>query len=207
MTSKPWVDYYEALQLSPSADPETVERVFRLLAKRHHPDNSTSGDPDRFNELREAYEVLSDPASRAAYDASYEASRSEQWQIFDQSGAGDDRHHDQRLFHGILSLLYIARRRAPDNAGMAPSHLERLLGVPSEHLDFPLWYLKKRSYVEVLDNGLMAISVDGIDKLGSDELALPANRLLAEESMAAPPAGEEVAPRELAPIAQQAQVG
>jgi hypothetical protein len=148
--------------------------------------------------------VLSDPASRAAYDANYEAARGKQWQIFDQSGAGDDRHHDQRLFHGILSLLYIARRRDPDNAGMAPSHLERLLGVPSEHLDFPLWYLKKRNYVEVLDNGLMAISVDGIDKLGSEELALPANRLLAEESVAAPSPQRDEAPLELAPIPQEA---
>jgi len=207
MATKPWVDYYEALQLSPSADPETVERVFRLLAKRHHPDNSVSGDSDRFNALREAYEVLSDPASRAAYDATYEASRSKEWQIFDQSSASDDRHHDARLFHGILSLLYIARRRDPDNAGMAPSHLERLLGVPSEHLDFPLWYLKKRNYVEVLDNGLMAISVDGIDKLGSDELALPANRLLADESVAARTARDDQAPLELAPVPQEAHLG
>lgn len=205
MPSKAWVDHYEALQLSPAADPETVERVYRLLAKRFHPDNNVSGDADRFNEIRDAYEILSDPESRAAYDASYEQSRSEQWQIFDQGSAGGDRDDDQRLFHGILSLLYIARRRNPDNAGMAPSHLERLLGVPREHLDFPIWYLKKRNYLEILDNGLMAISVEGIDKLGSGELSLPANRLLSAESVSASRPDEEV--RTPAAIAEESYSG
>ena len=183
MATKPWVDYYETLQLSPAADPETVERVYRLLAKRYHPDNAVSGDAGRFNELREAYDVLSDPDTREAYDANYDDARSEEWKIFDQSSASGDRDDDQRLFHGILSLLYVARRRNPKDAGMAPSHLERLLGVPPEHLEFPLWYLKKRNYIEILENGLMAISVDGIDKLDGD-LSLPANRLLAAQSVA-----------------------
>jgi len=182
MTGRPWVDHYEALQLSPSADPDTVERVYRLLAKRYHPDNAASGDRDRFGEVRDAYEVLSDPETRAAYDARYEQERSQQWKIFDQSKAEDDRDDDKRLFHGILSLLYVARRRDPDHAGMAPAHLERMLGVPAEHLEFPLWYLKQRGYIEILDNGLMAISVDGIDELGSGALTLPANRLITARS-------------------------
>ncbi|HSH76028.1 MAG TPA: DnaJ domain-containing protein [Longimicrobiales bacterium] len=195
MVGKPWVDHYEALQLSPSADPETVERVYRLLAKRYHPDNKVSGDAERFKEIREAHDVLSDPDNRASYDASYETERKQQWQIFDQANASGDRDDDQRLFQGILSLLYIARRRDPERAGMAPAHLERLLGVPSEHLTFPLWYLKKRNYVEILENGLMAISVDGIDKLGNGKLTLPVNRLIAAESVSRPDP-EEAEPQE-----------
>ena len=66
MTDKPWADHYETLQLSSSADPETVERVYRLLAKRFHPDNDVSGDPARFSQVQAAYEVLSDPRARAA---------------------------------------------------------------------------------------------------------------------------------------------
>lgn len=182
MSSEPWVDHYATLQLHPLADSETVERVYRLLAKRYHPDNHVSGNAQRFNEIREAFEVLSNADARARYDAQYEQARSEQWQIFDQTSAGDGRQDDQRIFHSILSLLYIARRRDPDRAGMAPSHLERLLGVPREHLDFPLWYLKKRDYIEVTETGLMAITVEGVDKLGSGELSLPASRLLAPES-------------------------
>ncbi|MEJ2540417.1 MAG: DnaJ domain-containing protein [Gemmatimonadota bacterium] len=183
MNDKPWVDHYETLQLSFAADPETIERVYRLLAKRYHPDNDRSGDVDRFTQVREAYQVLSDPSSRAAYDASYEAERARQWEIFKQDSAESDRDDDQRLFHGILSLLYISRRRDPTMGGMAPLHLERLLGVDREHLAFPLWYLKKREYIEILESGLMAITVDGIDKLGSGELSLPADRLITERSV------------------------
>lgn len=182
MSEGPLVDHYETLQLSPSADGEMVERVYRLLAKRYHPDNTVSGDIHRFNEVREAYEVLADPEARAAYDAKYDQAKGEQWQIFRQETAHDDRDQDRRLFHGILSILYIARRRDPNNAGLAPSHLERMLGTPREHLDFPLWYLKKRGLIEILENGLMAITVDGVDKLGANELSLPKNRLLAESS-------------------------
>jgi curved DNA-binding protein CbpA len=46
-------DYYEALQLSPNADLETIERVFRMLAKRYHPDNDQTGNVDKFS-LRKA---------------------------------------------------------------------------------------------------------------------------------------------------------
>lgn len=183
MSDTPWVDHYETLQLSASADPETVERVYRLLAKRFHPDNDASGDVDRFKQVRAAYEALSDPDTRAAYDAKYETERSRQWKIFKQESADADRDDDQRLFHGILSLLYIARRRDPSKGGMAPLHLERLLGVAREHLEFPLWYLKKRDYVEIMESGLIAITVDGIDKLGSGELSLPADRLITEHSV------------------------
>ncbi|HSM05420.1 MAG TPA: DnaJ domain-containing protein [Longimicrobiales bacterium] len=183
MSEKPWVDHYETLQLSSMADPETVERVYRLLAKRYHPDNERSGDADRFNQVRTAYEVLSHPETRAAYDANYEAERSRQWEIFEQGSADSDRDNDQRLFHGILSLLYIARRRDPMHGGMAPLHMERMLGVAREHLAFPLWYLKKRGYIEILESGLMAVTVDGIDKLGSDELSLPADRLITSRAV------------------------
>jgi hypothetical protein len=186
MSETPWVDHYETLQLSACADAVTVERVYRLLAKRYHPDNDRSGDAERFYQVREAYETLSDPEKRAAYDATYEADRSRVWELFRQDSAGADRDDDQRLFHGILSLLYIARRRDPTGGGMAPMHLERLLDVDREHLNFPLWYLKERGHIETLENGLIAISVEGIDKLGSGELSLPAHRLLAEHSVSPP---------------------
>ncbi len=60
--------------------------------------------------------------------------------------------------------------------------LESILGCPSQHLEFPLWYLKQRGWVERLDSGLLAITADGVDKLGTEDLVLPANRLLMEGS-------------------------
>ncbi|MEJ2483938.1 MAG: DnaJ domain-containing protein, partial [Gemmatimonadota bacterium] len=92
MSDKPWVDHYETLQLSPSADPETIERVYRLLAKRYHPDNERSGDFDRFNQVRQAYEVLSDKDKRARYDQYGHAGVDAQMQDFWGHGGFQDSH-------------------------------------------------------------------------------------------------------------------
>ena len=184
MNERLFVDLYEVLQVSQAADFETIERVYRLLAKRYHPDNPTSGDSEKFTELQTAYEILSNHEHRAAYDVRYDTEHSLQWQIFEQGTATEDRDQDRRIFHGILSVLYVARRRNPSEGGLGPVHLERMLGVPREHLEFPLWYLKQRGWVEILSNGLIAITVDGVDKIGSRELSLPTDRLLAESSIA-----------------------
>ena len=182
MSEEKFVDHYEVLQLSPNATGETVERVYRFLAKRYHPDNQDTGDAVQFAEIHTAYELLANPVSRASYDAKYERNRAIAWKIFKQEGADDSRANDKRLFHGILSLLYIARRRDPENGGLGPVTLETMLGCPQQHLEFPIWYLKKRGYVERMGNGYIAITADGIDKLGSDDLALPADRLIADKS-------------------------
>jgi curved DNA-binding protein len=73
------IDYYEVLQLSPRADQDTIQRVFRHLAKRLHPDNVESGDATGFDRVMRAFEVLSDPARRAKYDAGYEQERENRW--------------------------------------------------------------------------------------------------------------------------------
>jgi len=182
VTERPFVDYYEVLQLSPNAHADTVERVYRLLAKRYHPDNQTTGDAAVFAQVHKAYEVLAEPPSRAEYDVQHDENRRQEWQIFDQSSAADGPEQDRRVFHRILSLLYIARRRDPNAGGLGSVNLERLLGISQQDLEFALWYMRQRTWITVLDTGHYAITVDGIDKLGSNELALPANRLLAAAS-------------------------
>ena len=61
-------DYYEILQLSPNAEPDTIERVYRLLARRYHPHQPDTGSLEMFLKLYEAHRVLSDPEQRAEYD-------------------------------------------------------------------------------------------------------------------------------------------
>lgn len=62
-------DYYEVLGVSRNASEDEVKRAFRRLAKQYHPDaNKEQGAEARFVEINEAYEVLSDPQKRAAYD-------------------------------------------------------------------------------------------------------------------------------------------
>jgi curved DNA-binding protein CbpA len=183
MTQREFVDHYEVLQLSPNANSETVERVYRLLAKRYHPDNHASGDGEMFGKVQEAYRVLSNAERRSAYDVQYDENRALQWRIFDQASASNTRQQDKRVFHGILSLLYIARRRDPQSGGLGAINLERLLGISQQDLEFALWYMRQRGWVEVLDTGQLAITVDGVDMLAGKDLAIPSDRLLPESSL------------------------
>ena len=172
-------DYYDVLQINPNADQATVQGVYRLLAKRYHPDNPESGDGRRFQSLREAYRVLSDPERRAEYDASYETARQEQWKIFGQGEASTSMDDDENIRTAILSLLYVARRRYVDDPGMGPIHLEKYLGCPEEHLGFHLWYLKEKGWLMRTDSGGYAITVGGVDKV-TQSVVLRADRLLGE---------------------------
>ncbi len=62
-------DYYEVMGVPRSASTEEVKKAFRKLAMRYHPDrNKEDGAEAKFKEIGEAYEVLSDPEKRAAYD-------------------------------------------------------------------------------------------------------------------------------------------
>jgi molecular chaperone DnaJ len=62
-------DYYEVLGVPRNASDEEIRREFRKLAKLYHPDrNREPGAEDKFKEINEAYQVLSDPGKRSKYD-------------------------------------------------------------------------------------------------------------------------------------------
>jgi len=60
------MDHYNTLGVSRTASPEEIKKAFRTLAMQHHPDKG--GDLSKFQEITNAYETLSDPNKRAAYD-------------------------------------------------------------------------------------------------------------------------------------------
>src|SRR5690242_10767277 len=128
-------DYYEVLQINVNAEPETIHRVYRMLAQRFHPDNAESGNDVRFRQVAEAYRVLSDPAERARYDAVHERQRQERWRLASLSDRGDtDVETEQQMRATVLEVLYGKRRLDPQEPGVFHIDLEKLTGCPREHL-------------------------------------------------------------------------
>lgn len=69
-TPDPARTHYHTLGVPRDAAPDDIRRAYRALAKQHHPDTGPAGSSAAFAAVAEAYEVLSDPAARRAYDES-----------------------------------------------------------------------------------------------------------------------------------------
>jgi molecular chaperone DnaJ len=109
-------DYYEVLDVGRGASDEEIKKAFRKLAMKHHPDRNP-GDKaaeDKFKEVKEAYEVLSDAKKRSMYDQMGHAG-------FDPSmggmGAGADGHPFGDIFGDFFGEIFNAGRGGQSQAG------------------------------------------------------------------------------------------
>ena len=176
-----FVDYYDVLQVSPNADTDTIQRVFRHLAKKYHPDAPNGGNSDLFRQIVKAQEILTDPEKRAGYDVRYQDYWSQRMRLMKDAGdgriSGDNRETRERL----LTLLYVQRRSSMRDAGLGELEICRLIRTPIEFLEFDLWYLRNKGLVEKLETGLLAISVAGVDHVEQNSLHLSDDRLIEKE--------------------------
>ncbi|MEA1947221.1 MAG: DnaJ domain-containing protein [Thermodesulfobacteriota bacterium] len=178
MNQDSYVDYYEDLQVSPNADLETIERVYRLLAKRYHPDNSFTGNSERFRIITSAYKVISDAEKRAAFDAKYEDALTKKLKILSNVSSTEGLGNDQQIRHAILSILYIDRRQNPSDSGVGSYRLEKLLKWPEKILEFHIWYLKEKCWIQRVETGGYAITANGVEVVEEDGYILGKERLL-----------------------------
>ena len=160
------VNYYDVLQVSTSAEPETINRVFRMLAQRFHPDNQQTGDEVRFRRILEAYQVLSDPEKRARYDVFDQQQRKDRWRLV-ASGANSENvfEMEQVVRLTVLESLYTKRRLEPNDSGIFLLDLEKMIGRPREHLEFTLWFLVQKKFVTRDDKSRLLLTVEGAEYL------------------------------------------
>jgi curved DNA-binding protein CbpA len=176
-----FVDYYETLEISPNANSGTIERMFRFLAQRSHPDNKDTGDRASFDGVMEAYETLKDPVRRAQYDIEHKNHSSVRWKLTEEASDSKNIDHDAEIQNRLLSILYVKRRQNIREPGIGNIGLERLVGCPVEHLEFHLWYLKEKGWIRVTESGMLAITAEGVDRTNS-ELHRKSVRLLTDQS-------------------------
>ena len=84
------MDHYETLQIARGAEPEVVDKAYRALCMKYHPDHVAperrAAATKRLQAINEAYSVLSDPARRAAYDRGLPDDRGRAWERFLDAG-------------------------------------------------------------------------------------------------------------------------
>src|SRR4051794_26279755 len=93
-------DYYEVLEIERTVTAEEIKKAYRKLAVKFHPDKNP-GDKtseERFKEIGEAYEALSDPQKRAAYDKFGHAAFDSRSRGFSGRGAGGGFHDPFDIF-------------------------------------------------------------------------------------------------------------
>jgi curved DNA-binding protein CbpA/MinD-like ATPase involved in chromosome partitioning or flagellar assembly len=160
-------DYYEILRIGLQADDETIERVYRTLAERFHPDNPGTGDPETFVRIGEAYETLSDKAKRAKYNLTRQnAGSATRFQLrgrefFDGVRGGQNR----RL--AVLCLLYRQRIGTHESPGLTILDLEQLTGCTREELTSALWYLCEKQWAMSGEFSTYKITAEGFDVVES----------------------------------------
>jgi curved DNA-binding protein len=186
MRNETSIDYYEVLQVSPNAEVETIQRLYRLLAQRFHPDNRESGNELRFRELSEAYRVLSDPEQRARYDVWYHQHRKERWRLVSMGGEVEDNFELEQMFRlTLLEALYARRRVAPEAPTLYAADLITMLGRPREHLEFTIWYLLQKRFVTRDDQSRLTITAEGVDHLEQNYRVRARHRQLPEHRQSA----------------------
>jgi len=178
MDANTFTDYYEILEISPNANSETIERVFRYLAQRYHPDNPETSDRPRFDAIVEAHNTLRDPVKRVQYDIQHKHHSRSRRKLLDEVGDTGGTERDIDVQNKVLSIFYVKRRQNTNDPGIDEFTLERLSGCPREHLEFHLWYLKAKNWTRKEEDGTLAITVEGVDRSSSEHLRENTTKLL-----------------------------
>jgi hypothetical protein len=89
-----------------------------------------------------------------------------------------DFENDQQIRHAILLILYTDRRQNPSDSGVGSWRLEKLLEWPEKILEFHIWYLKEKCWIQRVDTGGYAITAIGVEVVEEDGFILEKERLL-----------------------------
>jgi len=186
-------NYYEVLELSPNATCETIERMFRFLATKQHPD--AGGDKEQFSQLVKAFEVIRNPSTRALYDAELTRLNQQNDHLVQHAAQAGNDVADR---HELLCLFYARRRQARNQPALGTMTVEKMMGISNEVLDFHLWYFREKGWIKRAEDGGFAITADGVDKVEASEIQI--GNHLRIESHQAPTSQQAVAHSMPAPV-------
>jgi DnaJ domain len=160
-------DHYALLGIDPHSVAETMYRAYATLAHKYHPENPLTGNAEMFESLNLAYEVLSDPLRRRAFDELQGIGQEEGGPRFSGIAFFNGLQREEVLRSAILCLLYDRRRTRPSAPGVSMRAIEIMVDATAVELSLALWYLKQRGLAASDDKSSLHITVDGMDFLNS----------------------------------------
>jgi len=131
------------------------------------------GDADRFFLLKEAYDVLSHPARRAKYDASYQNEVPQPDPLSDSIDFMDQMDGELNRRLAVLALLYVQRRTNHTHPEVSLGEIEIRMGFPRDYLEFTMWYLQRKGYLTGADNARYMLTAEGVDFVESQRANIP----------------------------------
>jgi curved DNA-binding protein CbpA len=182
MEASSFVDYYKIMGVRSDVSLDELGRKFHRLAKRYHPDNPQTGNRDRFDLLVEAHNMLKDQGKRSQYDILYKQIVGTNQSHSSDGTGGDTVGQDVDIQSKLLSVFYNRRRHNIREPGVPEMELERIFGCKIENLEFHLWYLKAKHWIERLENGMFSITVEGIDHVNAEHQRKTTTMLLMDRS-------------------------
>lgn len=183
-------NFYQLLQVARDANPTIIRYAYRFLAAMYHPDNTETGDAEKFRIITEAWRTLSDEGKRAAYDMTLGAAEAQAAPMPGQApgmGAAQAPRAGMAQYKvpkagiswseielrlAILNLLLEQRRKKPKSGGSSAKMMMDCLDIHDmAEIEYAIWYLREKGLIEAGERAFM-ITVTGVDYI-IDTLSKP----------------------------------
>ncbi len=191
MPTEPFVDYYEFLMVSPTADRAMIEWAVRLMLTRYGKKNGEQADPAKYELVKEAYRTLADPKRRELYDSlrkseaspeqespagsSIEAlsravvprSKDQKTSVDTirvvQTATPDDVALQLKMRQGVMSSLYDIVVTRPRNPELGRAEIARAMNARIDEIEFTIWFLRENDLLKTTNQGLYGITAKGVE--------------------------------------------
>lgn len=158
-------DHYNVLGVDRKANSDAIHQAYSALAAKFHPRNAATRDQAKYEAVTLAYEVLSDPAAREAFNSMLPKEDKAEETHFGGKAFFTSLESETARRSTILSILYDRRRQNPAVPGLSLRNMEAMIAFTSDELLFSLWYLKQRGLAVADDKSNLMITADGMDYL------------------------------------------
>ncbi len=161
-------DHYVVLRVDPKAPKDVIQRAYSTLVAKCNPRGGSAPDAEMFESVNLAYEVLLDPALRASFDSLRPSSGQDDAPQFSGPSFFESGQGEWARRRAVLCVMYDRSRHKPIRPGLSMRHLEGMLNLTTEQLQFAIWYLKARGYAQSDDKSNVQITVEGMDYIDAN---------------------------------------